>query len=614
MGRKALMVGLLGLSTVLVAGDVVRAQEAKVAAAGKVAPGLAVRQLVEQLRRYPARPSPEARQVGLFLIDADGGQPTLIANEPDRWLIQCASPTWSHDGKQILFDATPGTADFTLSRIKALDLNGGRLELRDLGPGNCPSFSPSDDRIAFLLNVGTVPGATAGVWLMRADGSERRLLGGSGRPRWSPDTRQFMLIGFGDPCDVTLMDARPEMSGVLHIPDYNIFSVPSWAGEGTIVAVIGAADAGDTIALIDVSEPGHGKVKDVLWKQGKGLDVKPYHPAYSPVTRRCVFVGKDAGKGRALYAIDPGKPGPPSRLEPAGFDNLIQDPVFSPDGRYVAFSSDRKQVRWEPGVRVQSVEAPALSGITIDGDLKDWPAAMERHAIRNLHSFPPVNGPGGLEHAFLTTSPDLSAAFSVGYDPKEQLIYLAVIVRDDQLIVGNTSPWDTDAVEVYVDGLHTDREMSIPQEADWGEEFDVSEAPLLQYVGIPGKGPVYGLKRSAGQDRNPEDNPSLMFGDIHKTKTRMAFRRVGDVTTYEWAIQAFDHYPEKPTKLLPGIKIGFDLVVIDKDTPAKTPRAANDPEEDRAAFLIWGPPLKGVFKPLNAGSLGEIVLGRAPNP
>ena len=607
---------ILALLILLIAGEKSRAQELKDSAtrpADKSATEQSVSELVEQLRRYPARPSPEGRQVGLFLIDANGGEAMLIANEPDRWLIQCASPTWSRDGKSILFDATPGTADFTLSRLKSLNLNEGRLELRDLGSGNCPSFSPSDDRIAFLLNPGTVPGAAAGVWLMRADGSERRMLGGFGRPRWSPDTRQFMLIGFSDPCEVTLMDARPEMSGILQIPEYSVFSSPNWAGEGTIVAVIGA-ETGYTIALIDVREPGRGKVKEILWKQGNGLDVKPYHPVYSPVTRRCVFIGKDTVKGRALYSIEQGKASPPRRLEPAGFDNLIQDTAFSPDGRYVVFSSDRKQVGRVSGIRTQSVEAPVLSEITIDGDLKDWPAAMERHSIRNLHSFPPTNGPGGLEHAFLTTSPDLSAAFSIGYDRKEQLIYLAVIVRDDQLIVGNTSPWDTDAVEVYIDGLHSDKVMPMPRDANWGDEFNVSEAPLLQYVGLPGKGPVYGLKRSAGEDRSPDDNPSLMFGDIHKTKTKMAFRRVGDVTTYEWAIQAFDHYPDKPTKLLPGIKIGFDIVVLDKDTPAKTPRAASDPEEDRAAFVMWGPPLKGVFKPFNAGSLGEIVLGRTPTP
>src|SRR5687768_11147823 len=71
--------------------------------------------------------------------------------------------------------------------------------------------------------------------------------------------------------------------------------------------------------------------------------------------------------------------------------------------------------------RESSIKAPALAGITIDGDLEDWPAAMPRHSIKNLHVFPPYNGPGGLEDADLSTSPDLSAAFSIGYDLKAQL-------------------------------------------------------------------------------------------------------------------------------------------------------------------------------------------------
>ena len=76
-------------------------------------------------------------------------------------------------------------------------------------------------------------------------------------------------------------------------------------------------------------------------------------------------------------------------------------------------------------------------------------------------------GYGGLQDADLSTSPDLSAAFSVGYDPKEQVIYLAVIVRDDKLIVGNTSHLDTDAVEVYVDGAHDDLSIPFPAKEPW---------------------------------------------------------------------------------------------------------------------------------------------------
>ncbi|WP_435005896.1 sigma-70 family RNA polymerase sigma factor [Tundrisphaera lichenicola] len=297
-----------------------------------------------------------------------------------------------------------------------------------------------------------------------------------------------------------------------------------------------------------------------------------------------------------------GNPG----AEPKGEDPKVPaDIAFNP----LEFAVPQQPIE-DPGPpREASVEAPALSGITIDGDLKDWPAAMPRYPIKTVHVLQPYYGYNGLARADLSTSPDLSAAFSVGYDPNEQVIYVAVIVRDDKLIVGNTDFWDTDSVEVFVDGRHTEETIRFPEDKT-GETLDASDLPLLQYIAIPGEGRVYGVKKSVGQER-AADNPILMFGDIHKTKTKMAYRRSGDVTIYEWAIQPFDHYPDKPTQLIPFKKIGFDLAVVDKDKPAATQAPETEPEEDRCAWISWSPP----YTPpafLRADRLGEIILGRIP--
>src|SRR5262249_15293100 len=179
-------------------------------------PARAVGRLVEQLERHPVPPKDDPERVGLYLMDLTDGRVTLIADQPAPGLTQCGSSTWPHDGRRILFDATPGT-QWNLTRLKAIGLGDSRPTVTDLGTGNCPPFSPTDDRIAFLSNADGVP---TGVWLMNADGSDRRLLGAYGVPRWSPHGGQLMIVSFGNPRQVTIMDANPDKSGALELPGY----------------------------------------------------------------------------------------------------------------------------------------------------------------------------------------------------------------------------------------------------------------------------------------------------------------------------------------------------------------------------------------------------------
>jgi Tol biopolymer transport system component len=301
------------------------------------AAGKAAARLVELLERHPASPSTAANHVaGLFLLDIAKGRATLIADEPDPGVGYCGCPDWSGDGGRILFDAM--NADHAAqSHIKMISIIDGRPVTTDLGGGNCPTFSPEGRRIAFLNNIGP----PAGVWLMLADGSQRESLGAYGRPRWSPDGRQMMITSFSSPCNVTIMDADPQKSGPLRIADSQIFSVPTWVADRTLVAVIGD---NDTIALIDTTEPAEGKVKEVLWKKSKALDVTPAYPSNSPATREYVFVG-EGPDGMALYSFRRGQKEPPRRLEPRGYDKMLRDPTFSPDGRYLVFTSDRPAPR-----------------------------------------------------------------------------------------------------------------------------------------------------------------------------------------------------------------------------------------------------------------------------
>jgi len=298
----------------------------------KQQPAQAGPRLAEQLKRHPVQPKAAPDRVGLYMMDLTNEEVTLIADQPAPGLTHCGSPVWSQNGRRILFDATPGT-QWSLTRLQSIDLDEGRPNVTDLGTGNCPTFSPAGDRIAFLSNA---DGEQNGVWLMKADGSDRRLLGDYGKPMWSPDGRQLMIMSFTEPRQVRLMDANPDKSGALRLPGQEIRSDPSWAGNGTIVAVIGPAE-GDTVALIDVSDPPQAKVKEVLWRRANGPDVEPTYPIYSAATRRCIFAGGDV-KGMVLYSVEQGKAASAKRLGPEGYDPKIYHLTYSPDGRYVLYS------------------------------------------------------------------------------------------------------------------------------------------------------------------------------------------------------------------------------------------------------------------------------------
>ncbi len=241
-----------------------------------------------------------------------------------------------------------------------------------------------------------------------------------------------------------------------------------------------------------------------------------------------------------------------------------------------------------PPTRSASAIARPISGITIDGRLDDWPKDIKSYPIQQQY----------LSSDNYDVTPrdligDPEAYFRVGYDRQAGLIYLAVVVRDEENVLHPASLkgpdsiiHKTDAVEVYIDGAFSNRN---------GEEdrtLDAAKMPVLQYVGVPGEVPAYGDKWGA--------NPSLLYSKTRERHTQMKYRRDGHTTTYEWAIQAYDHFPDRLTQLVPGKRIGFDLAVVDKDSP-KTP----------PAWMYWGPTWAG-FKGWNAANLGELILAESP--
>ena len=190
MGLHRVAAGFLGTVTGLAAPGPIDAQEVNSAVTSK-APAAksqdgeeamrgAVSVLAEQLRRHPAEPSKAADRVaGLYMIEVSTGEVTLIADQPDAGITYCGSAAWSNDGKRIVFDAMRPELVHQ-AHMKLIEVVAGELKMTDLGVGNCPTFSPRGDRIAFLLNHGGVP---VGAGRHLVDAGRRRRAGSAGLVR-----------------------------------------------------------------------------------------------------------------------------------------------------------------------------------------------------------------------------------------------------------------------------------------------------------------------------------------------------------------------------------------------------------------------------------------------
>jgi len=221
--------------------------------------------------------------------------------------------------------------------------------------------------------------------------------------------------------------------------------------------------------------------------------------------------------------------------------------------------------------------APIIDGIVIDGDLSDWPEMLAAHSVYNHGDLdmPVYYDNSMFTDVDMSTSADLSPTFKVGYSPDAQLLYVGATVRDDQHLTNHETAFLGDLIEICVDGDHSG-----------GPNLNKPGAQHLQYAG---------MASDQAQTSYKGNNTYISRLDIGLTRSHMAYNRKGDITTYEWAIEVFDHYPDQPAQLTPGKTIGFDVAVVDLDHGNTT-----------VSWVTWGAFIGG--KVHDANRLGDLVL------
>jgi CubicO group peptidase (beta-lactamase class C family) len=154
-------------------------------------------------------------------------------------------------------------------------------------------------------------------------------------------------------------------------------------------------------------------------------------------------------------------------------------------------------------------------GITVDGDLSDWPKGLQTYPIARVEFGDKISGEA-----------DLTANFRIAYNTGAHALFVAIEVQDDSVVLDGPGEvtWNAqDGCELFIDARHA-----------------VGGSLVTQYARYGNQNRVYGPPEAS-----------------EKTMT-VAVARTGSTTTYEWRV-------EVPAPLDSDRALGFDVSVADKD-------------------------------------------------
>ncbi len=240
----------------------------------------------------------------IYLVDVDGSRLTNLTNNPGA----DTDPAWSPDGTRIAFVSDRDGNE----EIYVMDAGGTNVSrlTDDPGSDSYPSWSPKGGRIAFLSSRGEDSEFFKSLYIMNPDGSDvSRIIPGWENvfncvPVWSPDGRKIAFVS-------------------------------NFPGISDITVV--GADGSDEI---EITDPGVGQLEEAF----------DFDPAWSPDGLHIAFSSNredprpascDSSPDRCVFAIYVVYADGMHETPVTSGGSVDMNPVWSPDGHYIAFLSDR---------------------------------------------------------------------------------------------------------------------------------------------------------------------------------------------------------------------------------------------------------------------------------
>jgi Tol biopolymer transport system component len=250
------------------------------------------RELVFAGQRDVALPpgGPETRQI--YRMNAEGRDLRMVTSG----LFYDSNPSFSPDGRQIVFDRMIGTS--RTPHIFVVNVDGSGL--RQLTSGSKadyePSFTQDGRRIVFVSNrKSDREKDRSAIFAMNADGSNLRVLintpRNEGEPDVSPNGKRILFmsdLGGGQSIYIAGMNGR-HLRPLLKPPKTCIhrscYSFPVWSPDEKHIAALYSGSYSSSLVVLRTDGRGYGRTftRSSTDEEGYGTHIGP--PAWGPAPR-----------------------------------------------------------------------------------------------------------------------------------------------------------------------------------------------------------------------------------------------------------------------------------------------------------------------------------------
>ncbi len=404
------------------------------------------------------------------------------------------SPRFSPDGSAVLFTRVEGGSTW-LYRIAVF---GG--EARRVTEGTDGEWSPDGKQIAFLRTQQEQAKVETALWVADADGTNARRVrsmdGVYRTPRWSPDGRWIAATSLvqgitSESAQIALL--KPDGSELRFLQPVRGGQISNvlWAGSDDLiyaralsVAAVGPNIPSNATRLVRQRITG-GTPEIILWYPGVVIGMDAIGPG------QLVFDATSARENlreRLLAADSKEKP----RWLTRG-TSIDRQPIYSPDGKWVVFSSNRAgnldiwevstqdgSVRrltddaaedWDPGF---TPEGKLIWSTNRSGHFEIWMAEADGSGARQLSH-------DGVDAENPTCTSDGWIVYNSGNPEKRGLWKMREDGSQASLVVGVQGNWP----EVSLDGRYALLTITTPAEA-MVEAVQISDGAVVFQVEVRG--------------------------------------------------------------------------------------------------------------------------------